>query len=302
MIRTYEMDVPARKKILYDISDLIRSGDMRRLVREAGPELDPEDVEQLILYSNKSLEDKITELRSLADVVREVSPELEYGQEASRLADMLELCLKQIYSPEERVLYVWRRAGTEDLCFYDSFRELMELWGDYDMDESDEDDFVGDHVPQNDRLSCDHVTQLAVGKSKSREILSFTMQRIRGRYVVRAVDPKNSWLSGQGVSDKTILRFGDEMDILALGIKLPENALWKFQTPSMKDPVYGVLCQKRRQNRWVFKTDDKMGNEFFDSLDTDYSGDKFSVLDWMELVPEEDLDTGKDMETELPFV
>ena len=28
MIRTYEMDVPARKKILYDISDLIRSGDM----------------------------------------------------------------------------------------------------------------------------------------------------------------------------------------------------------------------------------------------------------------------------------
>ena len=130
MIRTYEMDVPARKKILYDISDLIRSGDMRRLVREAGPELDPEDVEQLILYSNKSLEDKITELRSLADVVREVSPELEYDQEASRLADMLELCLKQIYSPEERVLYVWRRAGTEDLCFYDSFRELMELWGD----------------------------------------------------------------------------------------------------------------------------------------------------------------------------
>ena len=85
MIRTYEMDVPARKKILYDISDLIRSGDMRRLVREAGPELDPEDVEQLILYSNKSLEDKITELRSLADVVREVSPELEYDQEALRM-------------------------------------------------------------------------------------------------------------------------------------------------------------------------------------------------------------------------
>ena len=300
MIRTYEMDVPARKKILYDISDLIRSNDMRKLVQESRPELDPEDVEQLILYSNKSLEDKITELRSLADAVRKVSPELEYDQEASKMADMLELCLKQIYSPEERVLYVWRTAGMEDLCFYDSFPELMEFWGDYEMEETDENDCEGDHAFHRERFSCDHVTQLEVGKSKSREILSFTMQRIRGRYVIRAVAPDNRWLREQGVSDKTIFRFGDEMDILTLGIKLPENARWKFQTPSMKNPVYGVLCKERRWDHWEFRPYNGTGRERFDSLGTDYSGDMFSVLDWMGLISKEELD--KDKEEDLPFV
>ena len=300
MIKTYEVDVPARKKILYDISDLICSSDMRKLVQEAEPELDPEDVEQLILYSNKSLEEKIVVLRSLAEVARKVTPKVTYDREASQMADLLELCLKQIYSPEERVLYIWRKAGSEDFSYHDSFQELLETWGDCDIDGSDENDCEENIVSRNERLSCDHVTQLSVGDKETREILSFTMQTIGGRYVIRAVNPNRHWLRKQGVSIETVIRFGAGIDLNILGIKLPECTRWKYQTPSMRTPVYGTLSQKRRQDHWVFTTCEGIREETFDSLDTDYSGDMFSVLDWMELAPAEELVT--DSEEELPFV
>ena len=295
MIGTYEVEIPRRIQVTYDISELIRSADMRKLVQQARPLLSPADVEQVILYSNLSLERKVEELNALADLVRNVASDDDFPEKILQMADMLKRCLFQIYKPEERALYILRDAGQDDIYCYDSFSELEEIWCDLDGEEDSSEEETETHT----EFSCYHVTQLKIGKDKTSTVLDFTIQQIRGRYVVRAVQPSGEWFQENGVTRETISRFTSGLDLDVLALDFPENERWKYQTPSMKHPAYGVLRRDRTEGYWPFRSENNMDSEIFDNLDTDYSGDMFSVLDWLERAPEEKMDSEKTME--LPF-
>lgn len=264
----FVVDTPEGRKKTYDVSGLIRSEDMKKLMKEARPVLTLDDVEQIILYSDYPVDRKMRNLRTLS-LLCDIPDQAWFFY---RMADMLDVCMQQIYFPKERVLYIWQRAGEDHHLYFDSLDDLMH-----------------ECMYHPRILTSDHVTQLYVGREKSICRLTWTMQWINRQYVVRAIQPNVEWLREKKISELLIRRYWAGLDLSTLGIHFPEGERWKYQTPSMKEPAYGEFRNSPDGQKLTFcRLNMGFPDYEFDGLDADHSGDMYSILDWFEKAPEED--------------
>ncbi len=275
-----EADMPFGKQMVFDVSGYVRSADMRNLMKDGLPITDPDDVEQIILYSNLPVSEKAQELRKLAMYTRQ----FEESQVYQGMAEMLEMCLKQIFIPKEKVLYIWQRAGEERYLYYDSFEDLMMQWNGHRDNKKDENGEYKEILP-----SCDHVTQLYIGGDKTVCRMRFTLQWIRGKYVIRAVQPSVDWLRDMNTPEEVIRDYWTGMDLSVLGLTFPMGEQWKLRTPSMLRMTCGEIEQSE-DGKTIFlyaenEQEGTCGYEF-ESLAVDYGGDMYSILDWLEKAPE----------------
>lgn len=277
-----EVNMPFGKQWAYDVSGYVRSEDMRNMLKAGLPITDPDHVEQIILYSNLPMSKKAQELRKLAMYTRHLENSLEY----QNMAEMLEMCLQQIFMPKERVLFIWQRTGEDRYLYYDSFEALMMEWNVHREREMDEDGCYKEILP-----SCDHVSQLFIGGDETVCRMGFTLQWIDGKYEIRAVQPNYRWLKEKGISEQVIHRYWCGLDLSSLGLKFPEGEHWKLRTPAMERKACGDF-ENSDDGKTVFfyAYDEKEGltGYAFESLDVDYCGDMYSILDWLEREPEEE--------------
>ncbi len=223
----------------FDVFECIRNVEIREFYRKKG--LSVWEQIQVILHSYASMKQKREWLLCLLQQTGD-----EERRRISKMIELIDTCLCQLYQTEENVVYIAERRYASmnrtqaenigvptsegaELTFYDEMSKMIEC-------------LSATYALKPDEANCEiYIFQLIKTPNEKHQIkLEFSMTWISGKLEVFRVYPDKEWLRRKGFSEETLDAFGDVgMSYKELPFKKGDRL--KIKTPLMTEYIHGAL-------------------------------------------------------------
>ena len=246
----------------FDIYQCVNNIEIRDFFRR-NETFSMEEQMQLILHSYQSAQGKRENLYKLS--LGAMGTDLVKVEEMILLFD---ICIKQIFKPEGRVLYVSERNR-----FYDDMGQLLQ-------------EIERDFRPEGSLNQEEYVYQITFNEEGTHQVaMEYEMTWLDGKLQVIRFFPNTEWLRKKGVAQNTIDVFEDSFGVCHKQLPFENGCRIRMKTPIMEAALHGEMeCECDAFGYWYYFLRPDGNNQQL--IDLSYheidltSG--YAVFDWVE--------------------